>query len=456
MITFNKVSKSILQKRVLLPLVLVELYLLATLLIFSCGPVVWRIESPVYFWSLIFSYHAAFLSAFLLYTQNAKWDGSFLGRSDGLEVFIVRYYWVFIALALIGSLINYRHFAQTESYIPYTLFSDFYEGLINPGNRRAYTGSDEANASFHGNFAVSLFYGVIAFARYGIIPVLLSSWRYLSVGQRLAAIAVSLIPAMAGVSIGTNKPIFDFLFFYSTILFFQFLSSSRVRKIKLFKNKKLILLVMCLIGFTLWYFDHSMSQRAADFSYMEGVSYPGDIVFKSSLEHSEVSVFENAFEKVTVYLVQGYYGMSLALGEDFDSTFGVGNSNFFLYQARDVFGVDLFSRTYQYKISDRWDQFVQWHSFYSQMANDVGFLGVILVMFVLGFWFSVMCYSAVVNNNILAKCILPFFILMFVYIPANNQVFNMMDTTFAFLMFNVFWLLNRFSKRRVLRHKSFS
>jgi hypothetical protein len=187
---------------------------------------------------------------------------------------------------------------------------------------------------------------------------------------------------------------------------------------------------------------------------MEDVSTPGDIVFKSSEHGGEVSAFTNAAEKITVYVAQGYYGMSLAISEDFDSTFGIGHSSFLLYQARDVFGVDLFSNTYQYKISDRWDQFVQWHSFYSQVANDVGFLGVTIVMLALGIWFSVMCHSAIVNKNILAKCILPFAVIMFFYMPANNQVFNFMDTTIAFLMLNIFWVLNMFTPVSKVRVKA--
>lgn len=34
----------------LLPLILIEFYLLITLLIFAFGPVVWDIESPYKFW----------------------------------------------------------------------------------------------------------------------------------------------------------------------------------------------------------------------------------------------------------------------------------------------------------------------------------------------------------------------------------------------------------------------
>ncbi len=437
-----KKNKLLLQKRVLLPLVLVEIYLLLTLLLLGFGPLRWNLANSDIFWVLIFLYHIAFILGFCLFFRYVRWSGDRADEASRVDIFILRYFWAFIILALVGSLIGYRHLIGTGSYIPYNFFPDLYEGLINPRIRRAFITSDEAQNNFNGNFSVSLVWGLISFAQYGLIPILVAFWTRLTRTEQMSAILVSLISPVSGISAGTNKPIFDFLFMYLTVFFFHFLSNYNGNYIQIFKHRKIILFSCCLLCFTFWYFDHSMSQRASDFHYLEGVSTPGDIVFKSN-GSDELSPLTNAFEKITVYLVQGYYGMSLAIDEDFDSTYGVGHSNFLLREMRDVFGVDLFSKTYQYKISDRWDQFVQWHSFYSQAANDVGFPGVIIVMFALGLWFFIMCHSAIVNSNNIAKCILPFFVLMFVYFPANNQVFNMMNSTLAFAMFNIIWILNQ-------------
>ncbi|AHF65453.1 hypothetical protein PCH70_03000 [Pseudomonas cichorii JBC1] len=164
----------------------------------------------------------------------------------------------------------------------------------------------------------------------------------------------------------------------------------------------------------------------------------------------EKSNLTDFYEKLTVYLVQGYQGVSIALGEKFDSSYGIGHSVFLQRVFAEHLGIDVRDRTFQRKITARWDENVYWHSFYSYMANDVGFFGVSIVMLILG-WYFANVYLAVVNDDdFFAKMLLPLFAIMFLYIPANNQVFSFLETMISFWILTALYIFHR--RRTAVRH----
>lgn len=196
-----------------------------------------------------------------------------------------------------------------------------------------------------------------------------------------------------------------------------------------------------------------MSERSTTFQYMETVSKNNSIKIPFYSTTNTTNIPPEIMEfyiKVSTYLTQGYYGMSLALDEKFDTTYGVGHSYFLLDQFKYFFNIDLIPRTYQFKIHEDWDRLVQWHSFYSQVANDVSFYGVIVLMFLLGYLLSAIFISAIRDNNLVAKTILPLFAIMFMYMPANNQIFNFMESMFSFWTLLFMWVIfKKFGKRKI-------
>ena len=128
-------------------------------------------------------------------------------------------------------------------------------------------------------------------------------------------------------------------------------------------------------------------------------------------------------------------GMSYSLGEDFESSFGIGHSLFLQRNFAKHLGIDVNSRTFQHKITDRWDENVNWHTAYTHFANDVGFYGVIAVMFILGISLAMTIYYLSIENNLYAKLLIPLYCIMFLYFPANNQVFGYLE------YMSPFWVL---------------
>lgn len=164
----------------------------------------------------------------------------------------------------------------------------------------------------------------------------------------------------------------------------------------------------------------------------------------------EKSPLTDFYEKLTVYLVQGYQGVSIALGEKFDSSYGIGHSVFLQRVFAEHLGIDVRDRTFQRKITARWDENVYWHSFYSYMANDVSFFGVSIVMLILGWYFANVYLAVVIDDDFFAKMLLPLFAIMFLYIPANNQIFSFLETMISFWILTALYIFHR--RRTAVRH----
>lgn len=93
-----------------------------------------------------------------------------------------------------------------------------------------------------------------------------------------------------------------------------------------------------------------------------------------------------AAEMLSAYLAQGYYGLSLALNEDFTSTFGLGHSSFLMSAFSGLFDATLYERSYMYKVSQAgWDDKAQWSTMLVWIASDVGFPLVPVFILILGF-----------------------------------------------------------------------
>lgn len=126
---------------------------------------------------------------------------------------------------------------------------------------------------------------------------------------------------------------------------------------------------------------------------------------------------------ISGYLGQGYFGLSLALEEPFSSGYGIAHSpaisTLFILLGGDE---SFIKETYPYRLLYRaWDPEVQWTSMLTWLAADVGFMGAVVAVGVLGYALSRSWKSAVSGQNDIAACVLVIAILTCFYFPANFQ-----------------------------------
>lgn len=430
------------------PCICTLLYLSGTLLLLKYGPIDWPIKSELELWSL----NALYLSMFLVgygaaLWQRHRWTGR--GGAPSSRDFTARFFWPIWACATLVALIGHRNLTLGPSYIPTSLFSDFIYGLIDPLGAYLYKLSDEAKENFSGNPLVTLLFGVLAFSKLVLVYMLASSWPSLSRLKKILGSALAIFPIVSGVCVGTNKPVFDVTFVFTTIILAHVFMTPRAERLQFIKSRRtLILLTAFIFVFAGVYFHHTMSVRAPGLEYAAKSlhSTAGVIRVRPGFqEYCETSGEMTAkgchlFSIGAIYLTQGYYGMSLSTDIPMETTYGVGHSKFIVDALRKYLGVDLAPRTFQQKIHEQWSATSQWHSAYSQWANDVGFLGVAFVMLALGFYACAIWTSALATHNVAAVCSIPLLTTLIIFIPANNQVFNIFESLTTFIILFIAWV----------------
>ncbi len=455
-------------KKIYIPLILVEIYLLFTIWILYFGPIVWPIKNESYFLTLIFLYHISFVFGYLFYLKiNSKNKHLLIKESSSktegyFERLVLNHFWKLLAISLISIFISHRNITHSSSYIPWDIFTDFYKGLLDPAAARRYYASPEYSNMFLGNTYVTSMLVFISVFKYALLPVFVFLWDRLNLRKRIAGGMTLLIPLISGATISLSSINFHYLF----VIFICFLSLLLFKNTQSFyaelnKRKTLIVSFLLLFVFSFWQFYSVKSQRSlyqvivekqkpATFDYMKGYN----LKFKSDVGPVALpvqkTVIQDYSEKLSIYMAQGYLGMSIALSEKFETSYGIGHSIFLQRVFDKHLGLNVTERSFQRKINDRWNEHEQWHSAYSHFANDVSFPGVCVVMLLLGFYFSMVVSAAITSNDFIAKLLLPLFGILFLYLPANNQVFSFLETMSSFwILTAVFLYFNKKNRKSV-------
>jgi hypothetical protein len=424
------------------PIIILQIYLLLTLAIFQFGPISYYIEFPIIFWGFILVYHVSFFCGYLYSIKTTK---QIVNPNIIIEYEITKKsIKIVIFFAIVASLMGMKQFSFYQLINPSTLYDAVFAGIINPGEqytlKMVNVGLNNAGNKL---FNIVLFF--IVFSKVILIPILVLTWHRLSFSMKVAGIMASLLPVFSSISNGTNKAVFDFLIYYSSSLLCYFIYNRYKNGKFNFRSRKffIIISIIALVG-SFSFFGLAIGQRGGSVANIEWQSSLGHINLNSYTQnYNNYGFYWYLYTWFSNYLVQGYYGFSLSLSESFDSTFGLGNSVFFMRQFQWLTGIDLSTRTYQHKIDEYWDYSVQWHSFYAHYANDFHFAGVSIICIFLGVLLGKVWLSVLYNSNIFGFLLLPIFALLIIFIPANNQIFGMHETTSAFFMLFLAWFLSR-------------
>lgn len=425
-------------RRVLLPLFIVQLYLCITLFIYIFGPVKFNTHNPLLFYSFMVFY----LLAFTLGYQVASLTGNIkIMTRRGRRISNTLFYSTFL-LGLVMVLAAYKNIMLADSLIPYDLVTEVLRGFTSPG--LVYTDRMENLAA--GGTSGSRLFNILSlgfsFNKLLFVFISLYYWHSLNRFKKAVSVVYYLLFLAAGFASGTNALIFQFVIF-SVISVACILFVRRNNKLKRYIGVLGVIFILPIL-----FFGYIMSKRGGGFDYFSGTSPLGDISI--SLVAPEYSGFYDmvvySLVWMNYYLVQGYYGFSLILHLDQNWTYGFGNSAFLQRQLELIFGLDISNVTFQARVSDVWDVSAQWHSFYGQLANDVGLIGVGFIMFLLGFFLCKVWISILHQNSFYGASLMPIFGILVIFIPANNQVFGYIETLSYALIVSILWF---FEDKRV-------
>lgn len=427
-----------------LPLFCVEIYLLTTLAIFYVGPVNFKIHNQGIFIGLMFLYHAFFILGY--------WIAITTGGASKTRLNILfqpKFFYISFVVGLVGIVGSYNNLMLSTTIIPYNFFSDLERGLMEPGlvysERMMQIDAGITSGSRLFNIASLLF----SFFKLFFIFKFVYFWSLLNRFQKALSVIYSLLFVSSGISSGTNSVIFIYFIFLTTSL----IATLYIRGYKYFGRLMIALGVLLLIPIAS--FGYIMSQRGGGFDYFAGTSPLGDIsvstLFSLTDDANILDFLFYSFVWLNYYVVQGYYGFSLILNLDHIWTFGFGNSAFLQRQLLMLTDIDISKLTFQSRVSQYWDESVQWHSFYGQFANDFGLLGLTLFMAFIGFYIAKIWKSIIYSNSFYGAALVPVFILMIIFFPANNQVFAYIDTLSYFVFVSFFWIFEN-KKAKFVRY----
>lgn len=301
-----------------------------------------------------------------------------------------------------------------------------------------------SGASVIGGTAFSVFNYLWAFFEYSVLLLGVCYFNKIKLFPKIILISHLLFTVFFYLSIGTNIGVFRVIIIVMLPLCIKVLQRMYDGSIK---RKTIIITVLSILGTFILvciYFIFTMKSRGG-INYWEEATYNvgGITVNKSSIFFVILPpVLHKLLVSLSAYLTQGYYAMSLALTTAWTPMFGLGSSMVVVDNiSKYIYNIDQF--TYQAKLVEfGWDSRIRWHSIYTWLANDFSFIGVILIMFIIGYLLGAMYKDAIITKNPFAKCGLFFFCLLIIFIPCNNQLGQGIGTMFSFIAILACWIIS--------------
>lgn len=280
-----------------------------------------------------------------------------------------------------------------------------------------------------------------------LIPLLVVYWEKLRKCERFLGILSILSNIILWISVGTNKGLGDIALAVSWSFLLRLHD-----KITFARLIKISLVILPIIVLFLGFFVSGQISRHNKVGVQDRIYSIGIRAERDGIVGYMPSIVQEGVIAFTNYWVQGYHGLAMSLGEPFVSTYGFGNSMFAATYADKYFGTDIERNTYPARVEFKtgWDSKVQWHTIYSWLASDVTFPGAVILMGLFSYLFAMSWVDSLHSQNPFALSLFLQFTIMFMYIPANNQVLQSGEGYVGFILTVLFWLYTRSNLKIIL------
>ena len=417
----------------------IQIYIAFTFFLFLFGPINWKSNNKLLMGGVLFAY-VLFLT--LGYRYGAKCKLYKSAHPLLSEYNIIKITKIIVWISIVYSIFYIFRYGRTFSIS--SIINNTINNFINPAAQYAKThhqGSMTDPNLLGGGF-MSL---IVTFSGPLTIPAVVLPILYfdkLSFAYKIISIFGIVLQVFGAVIAGTNEGLFNIgIYIISVILIL------RQRKRKLKRKKKsfvsFIFIGILLIGL-LAFFTNNISQRTGDTFLFPTIGINKYDRTAPILQFIP-QFLQPTLAYLTVYLCEGYYGMSLALGMEWIPTFGTGFSSFIRNNIEELLGVNLIQYSYQGRIEKLygWGANKNWHTAYTWFANDVSFFGVALIMFIIGFLIIRSFRDSVENGNPFACVLFSILMMQIFFLSANNKIFASPTTFITFWLFWFLWWLTK-------------
>ncbi|MVN87980.1 hypothetical protein GO986_14580 [Deinococcus sp. HMF7620] len=413
--------------KLMAPLLLFELYLLLTILLFRFGP--WKYynqnSNEIFFFALLYQSSIAlgYVIAHVLYRKPIKQDVNLR------QVFTI------------SLIVNFLIFPLTSLARTGILLPDFFGGLRAPGE--AYARSliyRETGAGAVIEY-IRIFLGPLIYIYF---PLSIFYWNQIGRKTRFWSVILIMMNIALFVAMGTNKAIGD----YAVTIPILLLTAVAAGLLKLTVRRIVfgVLLILVLAGIFTSFFSATMSSRAGS-SIVSGYFPPGNtrVDPQNALLQAVPEASRTLVVGLSNYITQGYFAMGLALREPFIPLYGLGTSPFILRQYETLTGIhDFEEQTYPARIEKYgWLKERYWSSMYLWLASDLGFWGIPLFCILFGIVLYTTWRDTIESRNIWALNLVALHVTVLFYFSSNNQIGQSGEALWTYLAIFFMWAVSR-------------
>lgn len=254
---------------------------------------------------------------------------------------------------------------------------------------------------------------------------------------------ILLIIFINTISSGNQKSLGDIIIIALLALMtnYKYFTNPEKQKIKIYT---IIILLLSLLFFSFSQFQRLDSRsisivelnRLAPDYYNYDINHP---IFK--LFGEKIGLGLTAF--LSGYLSNGYYGLSICLNMPFEWSYGIGNSVALTNLTEKFTNIEVFNHTYL----SRLEQFgllgkMHWHTIFPWLASDLTFVGSIIAFIPIGYIYGKSWKESYIFNNDVSFLMFSLLSILFIFIPANNQIMHGYDAFLCTLFVSTYWILN--------------
>ncbi|MEW6420693.1 MAG: hypothetical protein AB1511_03055 [Deinococcota bacterium] len=264
------------------------------------------------------------------------------------------------------------------------------------------------------------------------------NFKRLRSGQKLLLLGVYLFWILFSVFRGTDKEIFDISVILLTAVAVNYYRSlrSQITLAQIGRSFLFITVaVVLLVGFLGVFSQRKLTRMGGNTAVC---------VEEVGICARPEGTLDYVYALTAGYTTHGYYGMSLALQEDFTPTFPFGHAPALKPLSDLLVGPEYLERSYPNKLDRRgWDNGVRWSTAYTSWASDISFWLVPFAMFFVGLLTALAWKDAVMAGSLMGAAVFSFMATTSLFLSANNQVGIALDSLTAFQILVVLWLITR-------------
>lgn len=243
---------------------------------------------------------------------------------------------------------------------------------------------------------------------------------------------------------GQQKTLGDIFVLIVSAILIRFALPGGYRQIK-HNNKVIFLIIVVVIAFSYVL----ATAFGARIKYLNGIGYPAfplnakfyNVNLNSGLLQFMPESTRLGFADLDFYLCNGLCGLSYCLACPPTWSYGVGSISDLADILERRAGLNISQNTYMYKAYELYGypHSEYWHTLFPSVASDWTFIGALIVVGIYAYMYGMCWEEILLGKNKESIFLFSMLNIVWIYLPANNQIFSTRTTAIIFVVCIILW-----------------